>query len=298
MANFADTVLAQQQDTNNADVRLYAPALFDTVLEAAQGNDSEDALGNIWNAGITEAASASDAVSELDVEISSITEAASATDTSSELWIGNPSLTESASGADSPSAMATFVPSITESASASDTLSGLWFGIPGIIETANGGDSENTGANVWYGNITESANATDVPFESDIELSSVIEAGAATDSPSVSIVTLAAIADPALAVDLASAIHGYNVGLVDATIAGDVLSNHFIGAPTVTEVLAAMDASDQHYQAPIAGTAVVSDFELQSASTQIILLTSFNVSAQVSINQLYNATVIAYRIEV
>src|ERR1700693_2895572 len=114
-----------------------------------------------YSVSVTEAASATDAVSSLAVFPSSISEAASAADTESSAAIFPSSTTEAASAADSDSSAAIFASFITETGAANDSGSAVGaFGVA-LVEAASATDALSAIA-TYPSAIIEAASAIDV----------------------------------------------------------------------------------------------------------------------------------------
>jgi hypothetical protein len=140
--------------------RLFAPNAGPT--RGLRRTQAFPPLGTIYSDGVTEAASATDAVSASAVFAASDTEAGSATDTVAATAVFAPSITEAGTAADAPSATAIFAPSDTEAASATDTVSTTAVFAPTVSEAGTATDTVTATA-VLNDTVTEAATAADTP---------------------------------------------------------------------------------------------------------------------------------------
>jgi hypothetical protein len=202
--------------------RLFAPNAGPT--RGLRRTQAFPPLGTIYSDGVTEAASATDAVSASAVFAASDTEAATAADAVSATAVFAASVSEAATSADAPSATAVLNDSVTEAGSATDTVSTTAVFAASDSEAATAGDTVSTTA-VFAATVSEAGTATDAPSTTAILNDTVSEAATATDTPSATAIFPVTLSEAATATDATDGTTQavYNVSVVEAANATDSL---------------------------------------------------------------------------
>lgn len=218
-----------------------------------------------YNLSITEAGSASDAVTALEVAVNSITEAGTAAAAVTAASIFGQAITEAGTAADALTALLVAINALTEAGSAADTSAGGVNALNTLTESGSAADAVSQGGSVFSQSVTESGTAADsvaaaISAQNSITESgsaaaaaanattagnSVTESGSAGDAVSQGgSVFSQAVTEAATAADALANFNTIVSALVESGTAVDALSVTSGGATSVTESLnAAMAVS-------------------------------------------------------
>lgn len=262
-------------EASTASEAVSAQAAFAAAITEAVTAAEISSSNIVTAATITEASTASESTIGGLLSTATITETGASSESSSANVTMSASITEASTASDSSSTQVNGVSSITESASASDSQSNNIVTSAAITETASASEV-STGGLLSIGTITEAATAGETSSVALIQTASQTEAVSAAESSSVSMVGVVSITETASATSTQTNVIVTNSAIIEAGTAAESSSASIVTAASITE--AATSNSTQDATITLAGI---------SAS----ITESGNATEQSSAQQISNANI-------